>query len=88
MSADDGEMEVMKGQDAGGIQFDPIDSRHISSLQVLRSRVVKLLKHSKNNMHAYNNFSASIVSGRFLQSSLPRRSLTFVLTGLRKRYKD
>ena len=50
-----------EGQSTDSLQFDPIGPRHISSINVLRSRVVRLLNQSKNNMHAYHNFSARIV---------------------------
>ncbi|KAF9269944.1 hypothetical protein L218DRAFT_888243 [Marasmius fiardii PR-910] len=37
------------------IDFPPLDSRHLSSLPLVRARVVKLLKASKNNMHVSTN---------------------------------
>ncbi|KAH7927378.1 hypothetical protein BV22DRAFT_1127415 [Leucogyrophana mollusca] len=40
--------------------FDPIDSRHLSSLPLVRNRVVKLLKASKNYIHASNNLLMTI----------------------------
>lgn len=42
-------------------QFQPIDARHLSSLPLVRARIVKLLKASKNNMHASNNLILAIV---------------------------
>ena len=42
--------------------FDPIDSRHMSSLPLVRSRVIKLLKASRNNLHTSQNMLATIVS--------------------------
>ena len=43
-------------------QLDPIDSRHLASIEFVRSRVVKLLKNSKNGLHSYSNLIVSIVS--------------------------
>ncbi|KAH6916823.1 hypothetical protein BKA70DRAFT_313865 [Coprinopsis sp. MPI-PUGE-AT-0042] len=37
------------------LDFTPIDSRHLSSLPLVKARVVRLLKASKNNIHASNN---------------------------------
>lgn len=43
------------------INFDPIDARHLSSLPLVKNRIVKLLKTSRNNMHASNNLLMTIV---------------------------
>jgi oxalate---CoA ligase len=43
------------------IQFEPMDSRHLSSLPLVRARVVKLLRSSKNCMHASNNMLITLV---------------------------
>ena len=43
------------------LDFGPVDSRHMSSLQLIKNRVVKLLKASQNNMHALNNLIVTIV---------------------------
>ncbi|KAH7883860.1 hypothetical protein F5I97DRAFT_1606658 [Phlebopus sp. FC_14] len=40
--------------------FDPIDSRHLSSLPLVKNRIIKLLKASKNYMHASNNLLMTI----------------------------
>ncbi|KAJ3835083.1 hypothetical protein F5878DRAFT_328184 [Lentinula raphanica] len=40
--------------------FTPIDSRHLSSLPLVRGRVVKLLKASTNNMHVSNNMIVTL----------------------------
>ncbi|KAJ7071454.1 hypothetical protein C8F01DRAFT_1110582 [Mycena amicta] len=40
--------------------FTPIDARHISSLPLLKGRVIRLLKVSKNQMHASNNMLIAI----------------------------
>ncbi|KAF8898469.1 hypothetical protein BD779DRAFT_11912 [Infundibulicybe gibba] len=42
-------------EDRSGLHFSPIDSRHLSSLPLIRARVVKLLQASKNHIHAANN---------------------------------
>ncbi|KAJ3864146.1 hypothetical protein EV359DRAFT_41641 [Lentinula novae-zelandiae] len=41
--------------DVSPLGFTPIDSRHLSSLPLVRGRIVKLLKASTNNMHVSNN---------------------------------
>ena len=41
--------------------FDPIDARHLSSLPLVRSRVIKLLKASRNNLHTSQNMLTVIV---------------------------
>ncbi|OCH96710.1 hypothetical protein OBBRIDRAFT_787280 [Obba rivulosa] len=51
------------GSDVGSpttIHFDPIDSRHLSSLPLIKARVVKLLKNSPNNLHASQNMLIKI----------------------------
>ncbi|KAF7320177.1 B-block-TFIIIC domain-containing protein [Mycena kentingensis (nom. inval.)] len=40
--------------------FTPIDARHLSSLPLLKARVIKLLKISKNQMHASHNMLLAI----------------------------
>ncbi|KAJ6501642.1 hypothetical protein C8R47DRAFT_1108154 [Mycena vitilis] len=47
-------------EDAGppelpGLHFSPIDARHLSSMPLVKARIIKLLKASKNLMHASNN---------------------------------
>ena len=44
------------------VQFDPIDARHLSSLSLIQSRIVKLLKHSESYTHPSNNVLVTIVS--------------------------
>lgn len=44
------------------VQFDPIDARHLSSLSLIQSRIVKLLKHSESHTHPSNNLLVTIVS--------------------------
>ncbi|KAF8589533.1 hypothetical protein K439DRAFT_1332462 [Ramaria rubella] len=42
------------------VQFDPIDSRHLISAQLIKSRVVKLLKSSENGLHIYQNLIMAV----------------------------
>lgn len=44
------------------VKFDPIDARHLSSLPLIQSRVVKLLKHSESHTHPSQNLLVAIVS--------------------------
>ena len=53
-----GEVELEEGADEN---FTPIDSRHLTSLSLLRSRIVKLLKQSPNHMHIFEDISLKIV---------------------------
>jgi len=48
------------------LDFTPIDARHLSSLPLVRSRVAKLLKASKNYIHESNNMLITIVRGHLL----------------------
>ena len=53
------------GEDVEGTAysgFTPIDSRHLSSLPLVRARVLKLLQASKNHIHPSNNMLVTIVS--------------------------
>jgi transcription factor C subunit 3 len=43
------------------LDFTPIDARHLSSLPLVKSRVVRLLKASKNYIHESNNMLITIV---------------------------
>jgi hypothetical protein len=43
------------------LDFEPVDSRHLSSLPLIKNRIVKLLKASQNNIHASNNLIITIV---------------------------
>lgn len=53
--------EEERTADAHSLDFTPIDARHLSSLPLIRGRVVKLLKASKNQMHASNNMLITLV---------------------------
>ncbi|KAJ7102344.1 hypothetical protein B0H15DRAFT_814236 [Mycena belliarum] len=46
--------------DIKALNFTPIDARHLSSIPLVKARVVKLLKASKNSMHASNNMLVAI----------------------------
>lgn len=49
------------------VEFEPMDARHLSSLPLVRARVIKLLKASRNNLHPANNIIVTLVSlGMFL----------------------
>jgi hypothetical protein len=50
-----------RATDPKSLEFTPIDARHLSSLPLIRARVVKLLKASRNQMHACNNLLITIV---------------------------
>jgi hypothetical protein len=62
------------------VQFDPIDARHLSSLSLVQSRIVKLLKHSESHTHASQNLLVTIVNKNFFD--LTRRfNLTSIFQG-------
>ncbi|KAI0308044.1 hypothetical protein B0F90DRAFT_1664967 [Multifurca ochricompacta] len=59
------------------VRFDPIDARHLSSLSLIQSRIVKLLKHSRSHIHPSQNLLVTIgflnptkTDRRFFQSRL------------------
>lgn len=58
--------EEEAGVNATALKFTPIDARHLSSLPLISARVVKLLKASKNFIHASNNMLITLVSVRRL----------------------
>lgn len=45
------------------VSFEPMESRHLASLPLLRSRLVKLLKNCPNNTHAHQNILLKLVCG-------------------------
>ncbi|KAJ2930499.1 hypothetical protein H1R20_g6596, partial [Candolleomyces eurysporus] len=62
---------------SAALQFTPIDSRHLSSLPLVKARIVKLLKASQNNIHASNNLLLTLgfsnptkTDRRFFQSRI------------------
>lgn len=59
-----GEPDLVENEDVQGSQsltFTPIDARHLSSLPLISARVVRLLKASKNHIHASNNMLITLV---------------------------
>ncbi|KAF8649735.1 hypothetical protein AX16_005506 [Volvariella volvacea WC 439] len=59
------------------LDFTPIDARHLSSLPLVRARVIKLLKASKSHIHASQNMIVTIgfanptkTDRRFFQSRI------------------
>ncbi|CAK5265268.1 unnamed protein product [Mycena citricolor] len=55
LEEDEADPERLKALD-----FTPIDARHLSSLPLIKARVLKLLKSSKNQMHASQNMLIAI----------------------------
>lgn len=53
--------QINEGDSKIAVSFDPIDTRHLSSLPLVRGRLVKLLKASQNNMHSSTNMLVAIV---------------------------
>ena len=78
-SEDDDDQEETKT--FAPVHFDPMDSRHLSSLPVLRARLAKLLKNCPHQMHTSNNLMVRIVSGLGLSLS---RDDTEYIAGLRE----
>lgn len=59
-----GEPDLVEDEEVQGSQpltFTPIDARHLSSLPLVSARVVRLLKASKNHIHASNNMLITLV---------------------------
>jgi oxalate---CoA ligase len=59
-----GEPDLVEDEDTQDLQpltFTPIDARHLSSLPLISARVVRLLKASKNHIHASNNMLITLV---------------------------
>lgn len=48
-------------EDSDSLNFTPIDARHLSSLPLISARIIRLLKASKNHIHASNNMLITIV---------------------------
>ncbi|KAF8973687.1 hypothetical protein BDZ97DRAFT_1900484 [Flammula alnicola] len=64
-------------EDPNSLKFTPIDARHLSSLPLVSARVIRLLKASKNHIHASNNMLITIgfsnptkTDRRFFQSRI------------------
>ncbi|PIL30968.1 transcription factor [Ganoderma sinense ZZ0214-1] len=62
------------------VHFDPIGSRHLSSMPVLKSRLTKLLKACPHNMHTSNNLMLKIGFGFIEKVNVPHAN--------RKRFPD
>ena len=66
--------EEQKGQELlnepqeadNGLTFDPIDVRHLTTLNILRQRLTVLLKNSEDECQTYQNICLKIVCGHFL----------------------
>lgn len=43
------------------VEFDPIDARHLSSLSLIQSRIVRLLKNCKSYTHPSQNLLVTLV---------------------------
>ncbi|KAF9569867.1 hypothetical protein CPC08DRAFT_14379 [Agrocybe pediades] len=63
--------------DIAALDFTPIDARHLSSLPLISARVIRLLKASKNNIHASTNMLITLgfsnptkTDRRFFQSRI------------------
>ena len=57
----DNEDEPMEDGTESKVLFDPIDSRHLSSLPLIRTRLEKLLKSTPSNIHKFANLIVAIV---------------------------
>ncbi|KIM47907.1 hypothetical protein M413DRAFT_439604 [Hebeloma cylindrosporum] len=64
-------------EDSDSLNFTPIDARHLSSLPLISARVIRLLKASKNRIHASNNMLITLgfsnpnkTDRRFFQSRI------------------
>lgn len=65
----DAEDDVGLDTSKADVTFEPLDLHHLSSLPILRARVVKLLLASPHQMHALNNLMARVVSIIYTNSS-------------------
>jgi hypothetical protein len=61
-------LEDLQSSSSAQVHFEPMDSRHLASLPLIRSRVMKLLKSSKNNMHESTNMLLTIVKANLCPS--------------------
>ncbi|OSD05907.1 hypothetical protein PYCCODRAFT_1383895 [Trametes coccinea BRFM310] len=59
-SGADSEIEEDETKPLEPVHFDPIDSRHLSSMPLLKARLTKLLKSCPYNMHTSNNIMLKI----------------------------
>jgi oxalate---CoA ligase len=72
------EMDLEEGaeEEPNKVKFDPIDSRYLSSAPLIRSRIIKLLKSTKNSIHAYPNLLLAIVRFSPFASSCRNTTMT------------
>ncbi|GJJ08438.1 hypothetical protein Clacol_002654 [Clathrus columnatus] len=63
--------------------FDEIDTRHLASPELIKSRIIKLLKHSENGLHYYHNLLVAI--GFNAPTKTDRR---FFITRIRELIKE
>lgn len=64
---DDGEEDEDEGEGDStppAVHFEPIDARHLSSLSLIKTRVIKLLKQYKDHTYPVQNLVVSIVRPR------------------------
>jgi oxalate---CoA ligase len=73
----DPSLEELQPSSSAQVHFEPMDSRHLASLPLIRSRVLKLLKSSKNNMHESNNMLLTIVETNPCSSKIRICLITF-----------
>lgn len=50
------------GEFSGGLQFEPIDNRHMSNVSVIKARLERLLQQMPNGLHIYRNIVFALVS--------------------------
>jgi hypothetical protein len=81
----DAEPSTSGNASLSSLKFDSMDARHLSSLPLLRARVVKLLKASKNYIHESNNMLLRLVSKMWCRSL---DILPYSATGLFKSHQN
>lgn len=59
---DEEDEQMQTAPQMGTLVFDTIDTRHLSSLPLIRARLEKLLRNSPHQMHAAQNLLVKIVS--------------------------
>lgn len=71
------EEDAAPAPNLGQLRFDPIDSRHLSSLTIVKDRLEKLLRNSPHNMHSAQNILVTIVrTTRSLFTCYAMRTMT------------
>ena len=79
------DQEEAADEEPNKVKFDPIDSRYLSSAPLVRGRIIKLLKSTKNNIHAYTNLLLAIVRFHFLAETM---KIIGLILGLRESISD